>query len=75
MLKGYQVDPMGLVQLRKIKADVAIAEYHAELLLLNDTDTTGNINSDVPKENKAKALCTRFYLSFMIFLVHIQLET
>ena len=41
----------------------------------NDRDTTGNINSDVPKENNAKALCTRFYLCFIIFLVHIQLET
>ena len=41
----------------------------------NDKDTTVNINSNVPKENKAKALCTRFYLCFMLFLVDIQLET
>lgn len=41
----------------------------------NDNDTTVNINSDIPKENNAKALCTRFYLCFIIFLVHIQLET
>lgn len=41
----------------------------------NDNDTTVNINSNVPKENKAKVLCTRFYLCFMLFLVDIQLET
>ena len=51
LLKRYPVDPLAKAQLRKIKADATIAEYQAEQLTSNDSDTTVNINFDIPKED------------------------
>ena len=52
LLKRYPVDPLAKAQLRKIKADATIAEHQAEQLTSDDSDTTVNINFDVPKEGK-----------------------
>ncbi|QHJ85675.1 MAG: hypothetical protein [Caudoviricetes sp.] len=52
LLKRYPVDPLAKAQLRKIKADATIAEYQAEQLTSDDSDTTVNINFDIPKEDK-----------------------
>ena len=52
LLKRYPVDPLAKAQLRKIKADATIAEYQAEQLTSDDSDTSVNINFDIPKEDK-----------------------
>ncbi|QHJ78613.1 MAG: hypothetical protein [Caudoviricetes sp.] len=52
LLKRYPVDPLAKAQLRKIKADATIAEYQAEQLTSDDSDTSVNINFDIPKEYK-----------------------
>lgn len=52
LLKRYPVDPLAKAQLRKIKADATIAEYQAKQLTSDDSDTSVNINFDVPKEDK-----------------------
>ena len=52
LLKRYPVDPLAKAQLRKIKADATIAEYQAEQLTSDDSDTTVNINFDIPKEGE-----------------------
>ena len=52
LLKRYPVDPLAKAQLRKIKADATIAEYQAGQLTSDDSDTTVNINFDIPKEDK-----------------------
>lgn len=52
LLKRYPVDPLAKAQLRKIKADAKIAEYQAEQLTSDDSDTSVNINFDIPKEDK-----------------------
>ena len=51
LLKRYPVDPLAKAQLRKIKADATIAEYQAEQLISDDSDTSVNINFDIPKED------------------------
>lgn len=51
LLKRYPVDPLAKAQLRKIKADATIAEYQAEQLTSDDSDTSVNINFDIPKED------------------------
>ena len=52
LLKRYPVDPLAKAQLRKIKADATIAEYQAEQLTSDDSDTSVNINFDIPKEGE-----------------------
>ena len=52
LLKRYPIDPLAKAQLRKIKADATIAEYQAEQLTSDDSDTSVNINFDIPKEDK-----------------------
>ena len=52
LLKRYPVDPLAKAQLRKIKADATIAEYQAEQLTSDDSDTSVNINFDIPKGDK-----------------------
>lgn len=52
LLKRYPVDPLAKAQLRKIKADAKIAEYQAEQLTSDDSDTSVNINFDIPKEGE-----------------------
>ncbi|MBH9985195.1 terminase small subunit [Lactobacillus sp. M0390] len=52
LLKRYPVDPLTKAQLRKIKADATIAEYQAEQLTSDDSDTSVNINFDIPKEGE-----------------------
>lgn len=51
LLKRYPIDPLAKAQLRKIKADATIAEYQAEQLTSDDSDTSVNINFDIPKED------------------------
>ena len=51
LLKRYPVDPLAKAQLRKIKADATIAEHQAEQLTSDDSDTSVNINIDIPKED------------------------
>lgn len=53
LLKRYPIDPLTKVHLRKMEADAIIAEYQAEQLVSDDTDTSVNINFDIPKEDNS----------------------
>lgn len=51
LLKRYPTDPLTEAHLRKMEADAIIAEHQAEQLVSGDTDTSVNINFDIPKED------------------------
>lgn len=51
LLKRYPADPLTEAHLRKMEADATIAEHQAEQLVSGDTDTSVNINFDIPKED------------------------